>query len=212
MVFVADSIPEELQRIVEFLNEQMKQVDVLAVEVKQYVGQGLRTLVPRVFGMTAEAQLKKRQAPSSSIDEVGLLAQMPADYARAIKTMFDTLRAGGLKVFWGVVGCSIQTSALGRRAPLSIGWVNPPGRSGWSGLTDVTLGVDRASVQEISPHLLDDVDWYVEQVALLPGAGPVRWIAGSSFRAPDVVAQQDGIISLMLAFAERLKRDRGYAL
>jgi len=37
LVFVADTIPRELRRIVEFLNEQMGETEVLAVEVKQYV-------------------------------------------------------------------------------------------------------------------------------------------------------------------------------
>jgi hypothetical protein len=56
MVFVADEIPSELRRIVEFLNLQMNPAEVLAVEIKQYIGQGLRSLVPRVIGQTAEAQ------------------------------------------------------------------------------------------------------------------------------------------------------------
>ncbi len=36
MVFVADVIPRELRRIVEFLNEQMDPAEVLAVEIKQF--------------------------------------------------------------------------------------------------------------------------------------------------------------------------------
>lgn len=59
MLFVADQIPPELKRIVEFLNEQMDPAEVLAVELRQYVSEGLRTLVPRVFGQTAEAELRK---------------------------------------------------------------------------------------------------------------------------------------------------------
>jgi len=59
MVFVADVIPNELKRIVEFLNEQMDPAQVLAVEIKQYVGEGLQSLVPRVIGQTAEAEQKK---------------------------------------------------------------------------------------------------------------------------------------------------------
>jgi hypothetical protein len=52
MIFVADEIPFQLRRIVEFLNEQMSTAEVLAIEVKQYVGQGLQTLVPRIIGVT----------------------------------------------------------------------------------------------------------------------------------------------------------------
>jgi len=59
MLFVADEIPFQLRRIVEFLNAQMSEAEVLAVEVKQYVGQGLQTLVPRVMGQTAHAQQTK---------------------------------------------------------------------------------------------------------------------------------------------------------
>src|SRR3546814_3148840 len=53
MVFVADRIPKELRRIVEFLNEQMRPAEVLALEVEQFVSpNGIRTLVPRVLGAT----------------------------------------------------------------------------------------------------------------------------------------------------------------
>lgn len=62
LVFVADVIPVELKRIVEFLNEQMDPAEVLAVEIKQYVGEGLKTLVPSVLGLTAEAQQRKSSA------------------------------------------------------------------------------------------------------------------------------------------------------
>jgi hypothetical protein len=57
LLFVADVIPSELQRVVEFLNEQMVRTEVLAVEIRQFAGAtDSRTLVPRVFGRTAAAQ------------------------------------------------------------------------------------------------------------------------------------------------------------
>ena len=59
LLFVADVIPPELQRIVEFLNQQMDPAEVLAVEIRHYAAADLKTLVPRVFGQTAEAQRKK---------------------------------------------------------------------------------------------------------------------------------------------------------
>jgi len=62
LVFVADVIPPELQRIIEFLNETMTRVEVLAVEVKQFVGAGRQTLVPRVIGHTTAADDVKRTA------------------------------------------------------------------------------------------------------------------------------------------------------
>jgi hypothetical protein len=59
LVFLADQIPAELKRIVEFLNGQMDPAEVLAVEVRQFVGDNLQTLVPQVIGLTAAAEQKK---------------------------------------------------------------------------------------------------------------------------------------------------------
>jgi hypothetical protein len=60
LVFVADRIPRELQRIVEFLNERMSPTEVLALEIRRYAGEGLTTHIPRIIGQTSEAQLTKR--------------------------------------------------------------------------------------------------------------------------------------------------------
>ena len=59
MVFVADTIPRELARIVEFLNEQMK-ADVRAVELSWFESEGgMTALTPRVIGETERAQNEK---------------------------------------------------------------------------------------------------------------------------------------------------------
>jgi len=59
MLFVADEIPEELRRVVEFLNEQMDPAEVLAVEIKQFAGPSVKTLVSRIIGQTSEAEDRK---------------------------------------------------------------------------------------------------------------------------------------------------------
>jgi len=79
LVFISDDIPSELRRIVEFLNGQMDPAEVLAIEIKQYIGQGkLKTLVPRLIGQTAVAQ--QRKSPSSArqekTDEATFLTEM----------------------------------------------------------------------------------------------------------------------------------------
>jgi hypothetical protein len=53
LVFVADEIPSELRRIIEFLNIQMDPADIIGIEVKQYAGKNLKTLVPRVVTKTS---------------------------------------------------------------------------------------------------------------------------------------------------------------
>jgi hypothetical protein len=67
LVFVADEIPASLRRLVEFLNEQMPRVEVLALEIRQYRAPGANSgaLVPRLVGQTARAQAaKERPAPA----------------------------------------------------------------------------------------------------------------------------------------------------
>jgi hypothetical protein len=63
LVFVADSTPRELRRLVEFLNEEMKNVEVFAVEIKRFQGSGdkeqFKALVPRVVGLTEAARTTK---------------------------------------------------------------------------------------------------------------------------------------------------------
>lgn len=57
LVFVADELPRELRRVLEFLNEQMDPAEILGVEVRQYVGQGLQTLVPSVISSRRERKI-----------------------------------------------------------------------------------------------------------------------------------------------------------
>lgn len=72
LLFVSDIIPRELRRIVEFLNGQMDRTEVLAIEVKQYVGEveehgdQLRVMASRVLGMTEAARDKKKSRPPAS--------------------------------------------------------------------------------------------------------------------------------------------------
>lgn len=69
MVFVADTIPRELARIVEFLNEQMK-ADVRAVELSWFESEGgVTALTPRIIGETERAQTEK--AARSALPPMG---------------------------------------------------------------------------------------------------------------------------------------------
>jgi len=111
LVFVADQIPAELRRIVEFLNRFTNPVEVLAVEVPQFAGEGLRTLVPRVIGQTSETQTRKRSSSArgerwteerfyAKMAEYGLDAE--AQVARKIGAWAES-RAARLRWGTGVV-------------------------------------------------------------------------------------------------------------
>lgn len=94
LVFVADEIPAELQRIVEFLNGQMDPAEVFAIAIPQYVGRDasgnqMTTLVPKVIGRTADAERKKAvsRGPGRQWDEGAYFAGLTegVDVARALQ-------------------------------------------------------------------------------------------------------------------------------
>jgi hypothetical protein len=105
LVFVADEIPRELRRVVEFLNEQMA-AEVIAIEVKQYVGpDGLRTLVPRAIGQTAAAETRKGSREKRQWDEASFLEEIKAKRgaaeARVARELIEWARVQLPRFTWG---------------------------------------------------------------------------------------------------------------
>lgn len=128
LVFAADEISSEMRRIVEFLNEQMDPVEVLALEIKQYVSQdGLKTLVPRIIGQTAEAQQKKSSATRERRrwDNVSFFAELKSrrgeDEAEMASLIHDWVRSQDdeIEVHWGTGdtygGFAAQLNQRGRK-------------------------------------------------------------------------------------------------
>jgi hypothetical protein len=106
LVFVADKIPTELQRIVEFLNEQMNPAEVLALEIKQFAGASVRTLVPRVIGLTAKAiQVKGSRGAGAKWTEDKFLSELGKHHGdTAVEVATEILqwaRAQGLVIDGG---------------------------------------------------------------------------------------------------------------
>ena len=85
----------------------MDPAEVLAVEIKQYVGGDLKTLVPRVVGQTAEAQRRKagstleiRQWDEPSFF-LALEERATLEDAAAARRILEGARARGLRIGWG---------------------------------------------------------------------------------------------------------------
>jgi uncharacterized DUF497 family protein len=140
LVFVADEISSEMRRIVEFLNEQMDPVEVLALEIKQYVSQdGLKTLVPRIIGQTAEAQQKKSSATRERRrwDNVSFFEELKSrrgeDDAEMASLIHDWVRSQDdeIDVHWGTGdtygGFAAQLNQRGRK-PYQLFTVDISGR------------------------------------------------------------------------------------
>lgn len=86
MLFVADQVPRELRRIIEFLNEQMDPAEVLGIEIRQFSDGQLRTLAPVVFGRTAGAETRKATVSAAT--------QQSTSAVQAVVDAFNELAKG----------------------------------------------------------------------------------------------------------------------
>ena len=124
LLFVADVIPNELKRVVEFLNNQMDPAEVLAVEIRQFVGEGVKALVPRLFGQTTEAQTKKAGGvrETKTWDEASFFEAMERrrgiDELNAGRSILSWAEEKKLDVQWGQG--SVDGSLKVRYNPLGI--------------------------------------------------------------------------------------------
>ena len=87
LIFAADTIPENLRRIIEFLNNQMQNSEVLGLEIKQYMSQNKQQIfVPKIIGRTLQA-VETKKAPAKSWDYDSFLQDVQRvgnDEARAL--------------------------------------------------------------------------------------------------------------------------------
>ena len=94
LLFVADEIPAELERVVKFLNEQTRDnLEVLAVEVKQYPGQFGQALVSRVIGQVNTPRSSNSRSPNLSPAE--LLDSFRPDVRDAMLQLIDAVTDAG---------------------------------------------------------------------------------------------------------------------
>ena len=112
LIFVADVIPPELRRIVEFLNAQMNPAEVIALELRQYESGGLQVLVPTTLGQTAASERTKSggSARGPQWDEARFMDELErredAGVRAAAKTLLDWSTPLVDRISWGRGGRS----------------------------------------------------------------------------------------------------------
>ena len=129
LLFVADRIPPELKRIVEFLNKQMSPAEVLALELRQYVGEGLKTLVPMVFGQTEEAQQRKTgeaRSPGRHWDRETVIGEIQQRHgptiAQVANRIADWMEQNASRVWFG---SGTRSGSMGTTFTVSEGGIYP---------------------------------------------------------------------------------------
>ena len=167
LLFVADDIPDSLQRVVEFLNEQMPHIEVLAVEIKQFRGGALQTLVPRVIGRTAAST-----SPSNGgggvrrkLTRTSFLEELPDEEARCVASkILDAAAAAGAIWWWGASSVSIRMPCSVFRHPVTVAWLHPkPGIPFWMGFRDITFGAAIFEYSGLPPKLRDRLETWVDE-------------------------------------------------
>ena len=168
LLFLSDGIPDELARVVEFMNEQMTGIEVLAVEIKQYKGEAGSALVPRVIGRTAAAINSPQRRSgitggrrSMSREEfLELISDEEASRA-ADRLMQATELAGGIVQF-GDSSASLRCKSPAWRLPLSVAWLYPENErlNSWSS-GSFLFGITTWDLPSQPPHLINVLEHWI---------------------------------------------------
>ena len=165
LLFVADKLPRELRRVIEFLNEQMPRIEVLGIEVRQYVGSAIKALVPRVVGQTETAREGRTSSrPGSKTTREEFLAACPESARAFFEELFDEAATNGLAISWGTRGFSLRVPrANGKLCSIWFGYPCTMRRD---------FPFIEASTEYLSPE--DDADGFrkrFQEVAPFSGTG-----------------------------------------
>lgn len=131
LVFAADRIPSELYEMALFLNEQMTDTEVLAIEIQPYLAEGaVEIFVPRVLNATPKAlEVKSINGNRKKWDEVSFFSDVkkrhPTETAEAaLRKLLEFSRAHATTITWG---SGVQRGSfnpkynqLGVRSPISV--------------------------------------------------------------------------------------------
>lgn len=106
LIFAADKIPESLQRIIEFLNNQMQNTEVLGLEIKQFISSdGKQLFIPNIIGKTLLASETKNKRVTKEWTKETFLNDVAVVSGEEIKQLSERLISDieklGCRVWYG---------------------------------------------------------------------------------------------------------------
>ena len=139
LLFVADHIPDPLARVVAFLNEQMSNVEVLAVEIKRFPGKAGETLVPRIIGRLSANSA--RGGTGQRLTRESFLDGFDDPQLRGVaERLLDVAEQFGAEIAYGAsYGLSIRGRCPAWRFPISVAWLYTRRQRGWMRTRDFSL-------------------------------------------------------------------------
>ena len=163
-LLVASRFTRPVERTIEYMNHIAPSASFYAVELVSFAGDGLSAYETRSLVKPASPGIRKA---SSIVNENQFLeAIVDEQYRQSVQEFFGVCRALGLSFEWGTVGTSVRLQTSEATEPISIVWIFPPGKTGWYGLSDLTLGYDTASAARI-PSVLPLLEEYAQNVSAL---------------------------------------------
>jgi len=124
LIFFMEESPTELRSVVDFLNRQLERSEILIVEARQYEREGLRVVVPVLFGYTEEARKAKRSVTvdtsatrkqwdrTSFIDDAS--SKPGSSHSQQLEEIHDQCLELGYEIVWGK---GRQMGTFGVKAP-----------------------------------------------------------------------------------------------
>ena len=131
LVLFMDEAPLELRSMMEFLAGQMERSEALIVEAKQYDKDGIRLIVPSVFGYAERTRPVERPSGESRrrwnekdfFEDAGKRLGEPE--LKAVRTLYEFSRTPGCEIRWGtgmqVGSFSIVASAFLQKSIIGVG-------------------------------------------------------------------------------------------
>lgn len=141
LLFVADRVPDELATVVEFLNEQMPRIEVLAVEIKQFRGDSGLILVPRVIGRVAVSERSTGRGRARHVDRERFFSFFDDSEVRgAFERTLEFAEVHGGEIAFTENVASVRARCATRTRALTIAWLRTPKANVWGDVTDFAVG------------------------------------------------------------------------
>ena len=204
-VLAAQRFTEASQRTIHYLNQVTTGPRFYAVEVVRFRGSDGESA--ESFECRTLVRPTPKSGPTTTIDRDRLLSAVTDErYRGALGEFLGSAVSLGLVLEWGSVGVSIRARTPWRPEPVTLGWLFPPGRSGWMGLTDLTLGYDPATVATLSGGQ-DLFERYGELIGKIPGSEPLKTTAVTGRKLPPacVLSENDSLAKLLTTFVEDVR-------
>lgn len=195
-IAVAQRFTPAMQQTIRYLNETTRS-RFAAVEMIRFRSGGSAAYEARVIEAGTTTVAAAKQAALSGT-EAFLDNVADPDYKAELEEFLEGASAiNGLQLAWGTVGCSLRVS-IPRRNPFSVGWIFPPGQTGWLGLTNVTLGwYEDSNGLALTDDARAALAQYKADLAFTGVEPTAATIFGRTFGPSDVSTHKDALLAAL---------------